>query len=76
MIGNLLVVLIIIDVMIMLLIKIHMLCLHLVPLLFMVEVGLGEIMLCLMRLEEFAMVLLLFSILAKLPLYFYIRMQK
>jgi hypothetical protein len=76
MIGNLLVVLIIIDVMIMLLIMIHMLCLHLVPLLFMVEVGLGEIMLCLMRLGECAMVLLLFTILAILPLYFYVIMQK
>jgi hypothetical protein len=76
MIGNLLVVLIIIDLMIMLLIIIHMLCLHLVPLLFRVEVGLGEIMLCLMRLGECAMVLLLFTILAMLPLYFYVRMQK
>jgi hypothetical protein len=42
----------------------------------MVEIGLGVIMLCLMRLGEFAMVLLLFSILAMLPLYFYVRMQK
>jgi hypothetical protein len=40
------------DVIIMLLIVIHMLCLHLVPLLFVVEVGLGEIMLCIMRLEN------------------------
>jgi hypothetical protein len=42
----------------------------------MVEIGLGVIMLCLMRLGELAMVLLLFSILAILPLYFYVRMQK
>jgi hypothetical protein len=62
--------------MIMLLMIIHMLCLHLVLLLFMVELGLGVIMLCLMRLGELAIVLLLFSIRAILPLYFYVRMQK
>jgi hypothetical protein len=68
MIGNSLVMLIIIGVMIMLLIMIHMLCLHLVLLLFMVEVGLGEIMLPLMLLEKFAMDQLLFIMLAMLPL--------
>jgi hypothetical protein len=76
MIGNLVGMLIMIEAMIMLLMMIHMLCLHLVLLLFMVEVGLGEIMLLLMPLEKFAIVLLLFSILAILPLYFYVRMQK
>ena len=54
------------DVMIMLLIVIHMLCLHLVPLLCMVEVGLGEIMLCIMCLVKCAMNLLLFSMRATL----------
>jgi membrane protein implicated in regulation of membrane protease activity len=54
----------------------HMLCLHLAPLLFMVEVGLGEIMLCLMRLGECAMDLLLFIMLAILLLYFHVRTQK
>jgi hypothetical protein len=73
MIGNLLG--IIKDVMIMLFIMIHMLCLHLVLLLFMVEVGLGEIMLCLMLLGKCAMDLLLFIMLAIL-LYFHVRMQK
>jgi hypothetical protein len=75
MIGKLLVVLIIIGVMIMLL-TIHMLCLPLVLLLFMVEVGLEEIMLCLMCLRECAMDLLLFIILAILLLYFHVRTQK
>jgi hypothetical protein len=42
----------------------------------MVEVGLGEIMLCLMRLGECAMDLLLFIMLAILLLYFHVRMQK
>jgi hypothetical protein len=76
MIGNILGMLIMIDVMIMLLILIHILCLHLAPLLFMVEEGLGEIMLCLMRLGECAMDLLLFIMLAILLLYFHIRTQK
>jgi hypothetical protein len=53
-----------------------MLCSHLVPLLIMVEVGLGEIMLLLMHLGKFAMVLLLSIMLAMLPLYFYAKMQK
>jgi hypothetical protein len=66
MIGNILEILIMMDVMIMLLIVIHMLCLHPVPPLFMVEVGLGEIMLCIMRLEKCAMNLLLFFMLATL----------
>jgi hypothetical protein len=55
---------------------IHMLCLPLAPLLFMVEVGLGEIMLCLMRLGECAMNLLPFIMLAILHLYFHVRTQK
>jgi hypothetical protein len=75
MIGNILGMLIMIDVMIMLL-MIHMLCLHLVPLLFMVEVGLGEIMLCIMRLGKCAMDLLPFTMLAILHLYFHVRTQK
>jgi hypothetical protein len=66
MIGNILGMLIMIDVMIMLLIMIHMLCLHLAPLLFMVEEGLGE---C-------AMDLLLSIMLAILLLYFHVRTQK
>jgi hypothetical protein len=53
-----------------------MLCSHLVSLLFMVEVGLGEIMLLLMLLGMFIMDLLLFIMLAILPLYFNARMQK
>jgi hypothetical protein len=53
-----------------------MLWLLLALLMLMVEIGLGVIMLCLMRLGELAMVLLLFSILAIPPLYFYVRMQK
>jgi hypothetical protein len=77
MIGNLLVVLIMIGAMItlslMILHLILMLCSHLVPLLFMVEVGLGEIMLLLMLLGKFAMDLLLFIILAILPLYFHLK---
>jgi hypothetical protein len=76
MIGNLLVILVIMDVMIILLIMTHMLCLHLVLLLFMVEVGLGEIMLCLMLLGECAIDLLLFIMLAILLSHFHIRMQK
>jgi hypothetical protein len=38
--------------------------------------SLGEIMLFLIRLEKLAMVLLLFSILAILHLYFYVKIQK
>jgi hypothetical protein len=76
MIGKLLAVLIIIRVMFMLLIMTHMLCLHLALLLFMVEVGLGEIMLCLMLLGKCAMDLLLFIMLAIPLLYFHVRTQK
>jgi hypothetical protein len=75
MIENPLVMLIMIDAMI-LLPLIVMLCLHLVPLLFIVEVGLAEIMSLLMHLGKFTMDLLLFIMLAMLPLYFYARMQK
>jgi hypothetical protein len=75
MIGKLLIVLIIIGVIIMMLL-IHMLCLPLVLLLFMVEVGLGEIMLCIMCQGKCAMNLLLFSMLATLLLFFHVRMQK
>jgi hypothetical protein len=74
-IGKLLVIPIIIGVMIMMLL-IHMLCLPLVLLLFTVEVGLGEIMLCIMCLGKCVMNLLLFSMLATLLLFFYLRMQK
>jgi hypothetical protein len=74
--GKLLAVLIIIRVMFMLLIMTHKLCLHLALLLFMVEVGLGEIMLCLMLLGECAMDLLLFIMLEILLLYFHVRTQK
>jgi hypothetical protein len=59
-----------------LLIMIHMLCLPLALLLCMVEVGLGEIMLCLMCLGKCAMSLLLFFMLATLLLFFHVRMQK
>jgi hypothetical protein len=80
MIRNLLVVLIMIDAMIILfLMMLHlilMLCSHLVPLLFMVEVGLGEIMLLIMLLGKFAMDLLLFIMLAMLHLCFHVKMQK
>jgi hypothetical protein len=76
MIGKLLVVLIIIRVVFILLIIIHMLCLPLALLLFMVEVGLGEIMLCLMCLGECAMNPLLFFMLATPLLYFRVRMKK
>jgi hypothetical protein len=54
---------------------IHMLCLPLVLLLFTVEVGLGEIMLCIMYLGKYAMNLLLFSMLAILLLFSHVRMQ-
>jgi hypothetical protein len=73
---TLLVVLIIIRVMLILLIIIHMLCLPLALLLFMVEVGLGEIMLCLMCLGKCAMNPLLFFMLATLLLYFHVRMKQ
>jgi hypothetical protein len=80
MIRNSLVMLIMIGAMIALfLIMLHlilMLCSHLVPLLIMVEVGLGEIMLLLMHLEKSAMDLLLFIMLVILPLYFYAKMRK
>jgi hypothetical protein len=62
--------------MIVLLIMTHMLCLLLVLLLFMVEVGLGEIMLLLILQGKFAMDPLLFIMLAILLLYFHVRMQK
>jgi hypothetical protein len=75
MIRKLLAVLIIIRVMFMLLIMIHMLCLPLAPFFFMVEVGLGEIMLCLMRLGERVMNLLPFIMLVILHLYFHVRTQ-
>ena len=67
--------LIIIGVMIMMLL-IHMLCLPLVLLLFTVEVGQGEIMLCIMCLGKCVISLLLFFILATLRLYFHVRMKK
>ncbi len=76
MIGKLLAVLIIIRVMFILIIMIHMLCLPLALLLCMVEVGLGEVMLCLMCLGECAMNLLPFTTLAILHLRFYVRMKK
>jgi hypothetical protein len=72
MIGKLLVIIITIGVMII----IHMLCLPLVLLLFMVEAGLGKIMLCLMFLGECAKNLQLFIMLAILHLYFHVKMQK
>jgi hypothetical protein len=74
-IGKLLVIPIIIGVMIIMLL-IHMLCLPLVLLLFTVEVGLGEIMLCIMCLGKCVMNLLLFSMLATLLLFFHARMKK
>jgi hypothetical protein len=76
MIERLLVILIIIRVMFILLIMIHMLCLPLALLLFMVEVGLGEIMLYLMLLEKCVMDLLPFTMLVILLLFFHVRMQK
>jgi hypothetical protein len=71
--------LIMIDDMIMLfylVIILLILWLLLAPLMIMVEIDLGIIMMCLMRLGEFAMVLLLFTILAILPLYFHVKIQK
>jgi hypothetical protein len=76
MIGKLLVVLITIRVMFILLVMIHMLCLHLALLLCMVEEGLGEIMFFHMCLGKCAMNLLLFFMLATLRLFFHVRMQK
>jgi hypothetical protein len=77
---SLLVVLIIIGAMIILLIMtLHLIlmpCSHLVPLLFMVEVDLGEIMLLLMQLGKLVMVLLLFIMLAMLRLCFHVKTQK
>jgi hypothetical protein len=73
-IGKLLVIPIIIGVMIMMLL-IHMIFLPLVLLLFMVEVGLGKIMLCIMCLRQCVMNLLLFFMLATLLLFFHVRMQ-
>jgi hypothetical protein len=64
-----------IGVMIMM-ILVHMLCLPLALLLFMVEVGLGEITLCIMCLGKCVMNLLLFSMLATLLLFFHAIMQK
>jgi hypothetical protein len=55
---------------------IHMLCLPLVLLLFMIEVGLGKIMLCIMCLGKSVMNLLPFTMLAILHLRFYVRMKK
>jgi hypothetical protein len=75
MIGKLLVVTIIIRVMFIVLTIIHMLCLPLALLSFMVEVGLGEIMLYLMCLGECSMNLLPFTMLAILHLCFYVKMQ-
>jgi hypothetical protein len=74
-IGKLLVIPIVIGVMIMMLL-IHMLCLPLVLHLFTVEVGLGEIMLCIMCLGKCVIYLLMFSMLATLLLYFHVRMKK
>jgi hypothetical protein len=55
---------------------IHMLCLPLALLLCMVEVSLGEIMLCIMCLGEYVMNLLPFTMLAILHLRSYVRMKK
>jgi hypothetical protein len=53
-----------------------MLWLLLALLMLMVEIGLGIIMLCLMRLGKFVIVLLLFTMLVMLLLYFHVRMQR
>jgi hypothetical protein len=74
-IEKLLVIPIIIGVMIMMLL-IHMLCLPLVLLLCMVEVGLGEVMLYLVCLGKCVMNLLPFTMLAILHLRSYVRMKK
>ena len=71
MIGKFLMVFVIIGVMIMMLLT-HMLCMPLVLLVFMVEVGLGEIM----YLGKCAMNLLSFTMLAILHLLFYVRRKK
>jgi hypothetical protein len=55
---------------------IHMLCLPLVPLLCMVEVGLRKIMLCIMFLGKCVINLLPFFMLATLLLFFHVRMQR
>jgi hypothetical protein len=55
---------------------IHMLCLLLALLLCMVEVNLGEIMLCIMCLRKYVMNLLQFTMLAILLLQFVVRMKK
>jgi hypothetical protein len=73
MIENFLGMLIIIGVMMHL---IHMLCLLLALLLCMIEVGIGEVMFCLMWLGECVMNLLPFTMLAILLLRFYVRMKK
>jgi hypothetical protein len=54
----------------------NMLSLPLVLLLFMVEVGLGEIMLCLILLEKCVMDPLLFTMLVMLLLFFHVEIQK
>jgi hypothetical protein len=72
---KLLVIPIIIGVIVMMLF-IHMQCLPRVLLLSTVEVGLGEIMLCIMCLGKCVMNLLLFTMLAILHLSFYVGMQK
>jgi hypothetical protein len=59
-----------------LLIMIHMLCLHRALLVLIVEIGLGIIMLCLMRLGKHAIVLLLFIMHVMLRLYSHAKMQK
>jgi hypothetical protein len=53
-----------------------MLCVPLALLLFMVEVGLGEIMLYLMLLEKCILDLLPFTMLVMILLYFHVKMQK
>jgi hypothetical protein len=55
---------------------IHMLCLLLALLLCMVEVSLGEIMLCIMCLEEYVMNPLPFTMLAILLLQFFCKNEK
>jgi hypothetical protein len=53
-----------------------MLCLHLVPLLLMLEIGLGIIMLFLMCLGKYALVQLLFIRHVMIHLYCHVRMSK
>jgi hypothetical protein len=57
-------------------IMIHMLCLHEALLMLIVEIGLGIIMLCLMRLGKHAIVLLLFIMHVMLLLYSHAKMLK